>query len=538
MTCGRFFHIIWVTGFRKADSDDDSGSKWDNATECDSKIVLRKYRGEHLFMYKRRINYFDKAAIKRHSLLLGMLLAALFLLARPASAATTTFTDFSEEYMSGEYYEKLMQVNLTGNYRQDLLAVAQSQIGYCEGDDEDDLDGSVSGSCNFTEYGRYMGSNGSAWCSEFASWCARVAGIPTSILGSSKTASVKNFAAPYYTWSETVFAGGYYTPQPGDLALFAWTGTSTTASYLSHTAIISDVTCVGDTVLLTVIHGNTGGEVKGDYVYKITASTGACSKGSLVYIVSPNYECGGNHTWVESSVITAATCTTEGEMLYTCSLCHKTKTETIAATGHRFSAWTTLSAATVFANEIQIHTCTNPNCTVSETLTIANTKLKPTIKTNVSSIRLQVGQTSKDIVVSGLANGDSVVSWTSADKKIASVNKNGKIKGKKAGTTKITITLASGKTKKIKVTVQETEVAATKVSVESEKIVMAKGTSTKLNPVVSPITCLQKITYTSSNTKVATVNSKGRIRALKKGTTKISIQCGSVTTVITVRVTK
>ncbi|MCD7744885.1 MAG: Ig-like domain-containing protein [Lachnospiraceae bacterium] len=487
-------------------------------------------------MYRKTMGYLEKTAMKKLAVFFGVLLAALFLAARPASAATTTFTDFSEEYMSGEYYAKLMQVDLTGNYRQDLLSVARSQIGYCEGDSEEDLDGSVDGSLNFTEYGRYMGSNGSAWCSEFASWCARVAGIPTSILGSSKTASVTNFAAPYYTWSETIFAGGYYTPQPGDLALFAWTGTSTTASYLSHTAIISDVTRVGDTVKITVIHGNSGGEVKGDYVYSINASTGACSKGHLVYIVSPSYECGGNHTWVESSVITAATCTTDGEMLYTCTACHKTKTESIPATGHSYGAWTTLSAATVFANEIQIRTCTNPNCTTSETLRIANTKLKPTIKTNVSSIRLQVGQSTKGVVVSGLANGDSVVSWTSADKKIATVNKNGKIKGKKAGTTKITIKLASGKTKIIKVTVQASAVAATKLSVASSKIVLAKGSSTTLSPVVSPITCLQKITYHSSNTKVATVTSKGKIKALKKGTAKITIRCGTKSAVVTVRV--
>lgn len=178
-------------------------------------------------------------------------------------------------------------MTLTGDYRNDMLAIALSQIGYHEGDKENQLDGSYTGYKNYTEYGRYLDSNGSAWCSEFASWCARMKNMPTSILNSSQAASVKVFGAPYYSWDQTVYAGGSYTPRPGDLALFAWNGTSPAASYLSHTAIVYDVKLNGNTVTITTIDGNSNESVRmNEYTAKV--SNGNVGKGHLVYFVSPD----------------------------------------------------------------------------------------------------------------------------------------------------------------------------------------------------------------------------------------------------------
>ena len=42
------------------------------------------------------------------------------------------------------------------------------------------------------------------------------------------------------------------------------------------------------------------------------------------------------HTW-DSGILTAPTCTQAGKITYTCKVCGRTKTETIAATGHTFS---------------------------------------------------------------------------------------------------------------------------------------------------------------------------------------------------------
>ena len=59
-------------------------------------------------------------------------------------------------------------------------------------------------------------------------------------------------------------------------------------------------------------------------------------------------------------------------------------------------------------------------------------------------IPLQVKQTTTKFKVSGLANGDSIVSYTSSNPKVFTVNKNGKIvvaKGTKKGTYQVKVTV-------------------------------------------------------------------------------------------------
>ena len=48
------------------------------------------------------------------------------------------------------------------------------------------------------------------------------------------------------------------------------------------------------------------------------------------------------HTWDGGVITTAADCTTDGVKTYTCTVCGKTKTETIPAIGHSYGAWTAL----------------------------------------------------------------------------------------------------------------------------------------------------------------------------------------------------
>ena len=45
-------------------------------------------------------------------------------------------------------------------------------------------------------------------------------------------------------------------------------------------------------------------------------------------------------------------------------------------------------------------------------------------------------------------------------------------------------------------------------------------------PELEPITCVQKAVYTSSNKKIATVSSKGVIKAKKKGKATITVKVG------------
>lgn len=242
------------------------------------------------------------------------------------------------------------------------------------------------------------------------------------------------------------------------------------------------------------------------------------------------------HTWDGGVITKAATCTEAGVKTYTCTICHETKIETVAATGHIWSAWQRATAATVFAAETQKRTCTA--CGAAETRTVG-TKLTPTMKLSATSVPLKVKQSTTKVKVSGLAAGDSVKSWKSSNTKIVTVNSSGKITAKsKTGTATVTVTLASGLSKKITVKVQKSAVKTTKISGLTKKLTINKGKKATLSPVITPVTSLQKVTYSSSNKKVATVSSKGVITAKKAGTAKITVKSGSKKYVVTVTVPK
>ena len=63
-----------------------------------------------------------------------------------------------------------------------------------------------------------------------------------------------------------------------------------------------------------------------------------------------------------------------------------------------------------------------------------------------------------------------------------------------------------------------------------------KGKTSKLKPKLSPSNSDDKISYSSSNKKVATVNSKGIITAKKKGKTIITVKSGKKTVRCKIRV--
>ena len=241
------------------------------------------------------------------------------------------------------------------------------------------------------------------------------------------------------------------------------------------------------------------------------------------------------HSYDAGTITKQATYTAAGEKVYTCTVCGATKTEVIPMLTHNHNfTWTVISQATVFAPEKQEGICYICGAKQSRD---NGSKLTATMKLNVTSIKLQKKQTTTKVKVTGLANGDSVKSWTSSNKKIVTVDKNGKIKaGKKTGSAKITITLKSGKKATLKVKVQSAKVKTTKLTGLKTKLTLKKGKSLTLKPVVAPITSQEKVTYTTSNKKVATVTKNGVIKAKKKGTATITVKSGKVTKKVKVTV--
>lgn len=244
-----------------------------------------------------------------------------------------------------------------------------------------------------------------------------------------------------------------------------------------------------------------------------------------------------NHNW-QLTKEEKATCEKDGSKTYTCADCKETKIETIPATGHKFGDWQTVTTQSVFTGGVQKRICNV--CGKEETRNVGN-QLKATIKTNASSLKLKRKQATKKFVVSGLAAGDSVKSWTSSNQKIVKVfgSRNGActIKaGNKTGKAKITITLESGLKKTINITVQKSAVACTSIKNVPKKLTLNRKKSYQLKPVISPITCTSKAKYKTSNKKIVKVTSRGKITAVKKGKAKITVMVGKKKFVCTVTI--
>ena len=191
---------------------------------------------------------------------------------------------------------------------------------------------------------------------------------------------------------------------------------------------------------------------------------------------------------------------------------------------HSYTTWKKVSSATVFAPEKQESTC--DFCGEKTTKTVGE-KLTPTVKLTATKLALKTKQ-SVTVRATGLAKGDYVKSWTSSKKSVATVDKNGKITAtSKEGTAVITVTLASKKTAKVTVTVKM--IRTTKLTKVPKTLSLTTGKKYTLKPVVTPSNSQEKVTYKSSNTKIATVSSTGVITAKKVGKVTITVQSVKLT---------
>ena len=142
----------------------------------------------------------------------------------------------------------------------------------------------------------------------------------------------------------------------------------------------------------------------------------------------------------------------------------------------------------------------------------------PSVKFTKKTATVYKGKTA---TVKATLTGVSSVKYTSSNKKVATVNsKTGAVKGLKAGT--VTITATSGKLKATyKLTVKNPTFSLTKSSAT-----IKKGKTTIIKSKAAPA---GKVTYTSSNKKVATVTSKGVVKGIKKGKATITVKCNGIT---------
>ena len=178
--------------------------------------------------------------------------------------------------------------------------------------------------------------------------------------------------------------------------------------------------------------------------------------------------------------------------------------------------------AVVLAAAVAVSILTVPDAAVNA----ATGKVKSVAVTNLPAKQLTLKKgksfTLKTKVSISGKKVSKAVTYKSSNKKVATVNAKGKITAKKKGKAVITVISKANKKKtvKIKVTVGT---PVTKVKLNKTKANLNVGKSLTLKTILSPKKPSNKgIIWKSSNTKVATVTSKGVVKAKKAGTVKIT----------------
>ncbi len=291
-----------------------------------------------------------------------------------------------------------------------------------------------------------------------------------------------------------------------------------------------------------------------------------------------------SHAWVFSKIVKEPTCTEEGSKIEKCTSCEEERTVSIPAKGHTEVKDAAVAATCTVAGKTAGSHCSvcgkvlkaqetipakghtevkdaaivptalvegkteGSHCSVCGTVlkkqdTIA--KLTPIITLTAPDLKMRTGQSTTAFRAKEFAAGDYVTAVTSSNPgivKVTEVKKNGTFRltaGKKKGNATVTVTLVSGRKATFKVTVQKGAVKTTKITTSAKTLTLTKGdTYKKLASSISvtPVTSKEKITYTSSNKKVATVSKNGVIRAKKAGTAKITVKSGKKKVVVTVKV--
>ena len=154
------------------------------------------------------------------------------------------------------------------------------------------------------------------------------------------------------------------------------------------------------------------------------------------------------------------------------------------------------------------------------------------IKLSQSTLSMKKGETAALTVTITPENAtDKSVDWTSSDTKIATVDSTGKVTAVSAGTASITCTAQDGSDKKATCEVTVTDpippkpsvVKVTKITLNKTTASVGKGKTMQLTATVTPTNATNKaVTWKSSNTKIATVSSTGKVTAKAAGTVTIT----------------
>jgi len=163
-----------------------------------------------------------------------------------------------------------------------------------------------------------------------------------------------------------------------------------------------------------------------------------------------------------------------------------------------------------------------PEKPVEQTVKVTGVTLDKT------SLNLEINDSAKLTVAVKPDNATNKnVTWASSDASVASVDQNGNVKALKAGTATITVTTKDGSHKAtctVTVNAEVEDVKVTGVTLDKTSLSLEIDDSAKLTATVKPDNATNKnVTWSSSDASVASVDQKGNVKALKAGTTTITV---------------
>lgn len=138
------------------------------------------------------------------------------------------------------------------------------------------------------------------------------------------------------------------------------------------------------------------------------------------------------------------------------------------------------------------------------------------IRFSSTAVGLSVGE-SRQLTPTVLpANAKYTLTWSINDTSVATISQSGLLVGKSAGAADLKVKAQNGVYAMLRVVVSEP--TPTSVSVSPSSLSVTEGESKYLSATVYPSTASQSVTWSSSNTSVATISSTGKVTAIKAGT--------------------
>ena len=181
-----------------------------------------------------------------------------------------------------------------------------------------------------------------------------------------------------------------------------------------------------------------------------------------------------------------------------------------------------LCAAMVFTSLTTPRTMAQA-ATRAKTLTL-NVKSNVIVK-NTTEGKVVIPLDKKKNFKMSLTSKASNFTFSSSRRSVATVSVRGIVKAKKTGKAKITVTGKKGAVKVAKqiVTVYVAKKSVKSVSLNARKKVLNPGKTFTLKTKVNPSKAANVVTFRSSRPSVATVSSRGKVRANKTGTARIIV---------------